>query len=589
VLVGRAGTGKTTVLGALLKSARLAKDGILFLAPTGKARVHLGQKTGAIAMTVAQFLYQLGRYDGARQRPLFAGTDLYRKERTVVIDECSMLTLDDLAAVQLALDMAHVQRLILVGDPNQLPPIGVGRPFADLVEYLDEAQARGDHVGGALARLTTELRTTAGAPSDALRLASWYTRELQPIDADRVLSDLELGQVFNDLQVQFWETPEELRLKLSELFVASFRMADVNDREAFNINALGLTKEGWVPYEDHDGAERFQILSPVRAHPHGVHDINRWVQHRYRSDALRAARQPWGVKLGDEEIVWGDKVILVRNGRTQGWDGRQKQRIEEYLANGEIGVAAPTPKTIKNSLNVAFANRPDVRFAYRKSQFGGGSGPLELAYALTVHKAQGSEFGIVFVILPKQSRLMTRELLYTALTRSRDLLVLLIEGTDPTFLYDLTRPERSETARRNTNLFVGGVRRELENIPYAEHLVHRTVRGELVRSKSELVIANYLHAAGLTYQYERPLEGTDAPGRLRPDFSFFNDAGDVLVWEHLGMLDRPDYRRSWEWKKAWYEANGFHEGATLFTTTEGEGLDATVIANVAAKVKAALG
>ena len=60
VLVGRAGTGKTTVLGALLKSSRLASDGILFLAPTGKARVRLGQKTGATAMTVAQFLYQLG-------------------------------------------------------------------------------------------------------------------------------------------------------------------------------------------------------------------------------------------------------------------------------------------------------------------------------------------------------------------------------------------------------------------------------------------------------------------------------------------------------------------------------------------------
>jgi hypothetical protein len=294
------------------------------------------------------------------------------------------------------------------------------------------------------------------------------------------------------------------------------------------------------------------------------------------------------VKLGDEEIVWGDKVILVRNGRTSGWDGRHKQRTEEYLANGEIGVAAPTPRAVKNALNVAFASRPDVRFAYRPSQFGGGSGPLELAYALTVHKAQGSEFGVVFVILPKQSRLMTRELLYTALTRSRDRLVLLIEGTDPTFLYELTRPERSETAHRNTNLFVGGVRRDQENIPYAEHLVHRTTRGHLVRSKSELVIANYLDSAGLNYQYERPLEGTAAPGRLRPDFTFVDDVGDVIVWEHLGMLDRPDYRRSWEWKKAWYEANGFREGATLFTTSEGDGLDATLIAGVAEQIKTAI-
>ncbi len=587
-LVGRAGTGKTTVLGALLRSKTLSAGGILFLAPTGKARVRLGQKTGANAMTVAQFLYHLGRYDGIRQRPLFEGNEQYRQERTVVIDECSMLTMDDLVAVLLALDLAHVQRLILVGDPNQLPPIGVGRPFADLVEFLDEALSNGEPVGGTLARLTTELRSTAGAPSDSLRLASWYTRELQPIDADRVLSDLELGASFNDLQIEFWDTPEELRTRLGDLFVSSLGLSSPTDREGFNA-ALGLTIEGWVPYDNHNGAERFQILSPVRAHPHGVRDLNRWIQARFRADALRKARRPGGIRLGDEEIVWGDKVILTRNGRTRGYNGALRQQVDEYLANGEIGVAAPTPRTFTlRALNVAFTNRPDVRFAFQPRFFGGDGGPLELAYALTVHKAQGSEFGVVFVILPKHSRLMTRELLYTALTRSRDHLVLLIEGSDPSFLYDLTRPERSETARRNTNLFTGGVRRDQDRASYAEHLVHRTTRGELVRSKSELVIANYLYSVGLQYQYERPLEGSKAVGRLRPDFSFVDDSGDVFVWEHLGMLDRPDYVRSWEWKKKWYEENGFQEGKNLFTTTESNGLDMKDIEGIADRVRAAL-
>jgi hypothetical protein len=498
-----------------------------------------------------------------------------------------MLTLDDLAAVLFALDLAHVERLILVGDPNQLPPIGVGRPFADLVEYLDSARETGKQLGGALSRLTTEVRTTAGAPSDALRLASWYTREVQPIDADRVLSDLELGEPFNDLQLEFWDTPDDLRAKLSALLVSSFRLSGPDDVVGFNVKALGLTEEGWVPYDDHDGAERFQILSPVRGHPYGVRDLNRWVQRQYRADQLQTARQPWGVRLGDEEIVWGDKVILIRNGRTKGYQGQQREYVEEYLANGEIGVAAPL-RALKGALNVAFANRPGVRFAYRKRQFGSASGPLELAYALTVHKAQGSEFGTVFVVLPKQSRLMTRELLYTALTRSRARLVLLIEGEDPSFLYDLTRPERSETARRNTNLFTGGVRRDLEQAPYAEHLVHRTLRGELVRSKSELVIANYLHTVGLPYRYERPLVGTAAPGRLRPDFSFIDDSGDVILLEHLGRLDRPDYQRSWEWKRQWYLANGYREGENLFTTQELGGLDMESVVEVARQIQAVL-
>jgi ATP-dependent exoDNAse (exonuclease V) alpha subunit len=587
VLVGRAGTGKTTVLGALMRSKRLAKAGVLFLAPTGKARVRLAQKTGALGMTIAQFLYQQQRYDPVRQRPLFTGKEPYQKERTVVVDESSMLTLDDLSALLSALDLGHVERLILVGDPNQLPPIGLGRPFADLVAHLDEAIELGQQQrGGALARLGVELRTLAGAPSDALRLASWFTREPQPVDADRVLSDLEQGVAFNDLEVCFWNTPEELRDGLEAQFVRHLELARPGDVVGFNA-ALGLTKEGWVPFDDHDGAERFQVLSPVRMHPHGVHELNRWIQQRYRSTQLKASRQPWGLSLGDEEIVWGDKVILVRNGRKEGWHGKEKRKTEEYLANGEIGIAAPAAGSARSSfLNVAFAGRPDIRFGYARWQFSGDSAPLELAYVLTVHKAQGSEFGTVFVILPRQGRLITRELLYTALTRARRRLVLLVEGNDASFLYELTK--QSETARRNTNLFRPGLRRESDVVPYAEHLIHRTTRNELVRSKSELAIANFLSAEGMPYQYERVLEGGAMAGRLRPDFSFITNAGDVIVWEHLGLLDRDDYRRGWEWKRKWYAANGYVEGETLFTTAEDPGLDMNDVRTVASRVKEAL-
>src|SRR5262249_7029049 len=97
-LVGRAGSGKSSTVGALLRCGKLNADGILLLAPTGKARVRLGKATNAEAKTVAQFLYELKRYDPLYQRPLFAG-EKYRKEKTVVIDECSMLTEDTLAAV----------------------------------------------------------------------------------------------------------------------------------------------------------------------------------------------------------------------------------------------------------------------------------------------------------------------------------------------------------------------------------------------------------------------------------------------------------------------------------------------------------
>lgn len=595
VLVGGAGTGKTTVLGALKKSKVLSKQGILFLAPTGKARVRLGQKTGESSMTVAQFLYQRDRYDALRQRALFEGGPAYAKEKTVVIDESSMLTMDDLLAVLLGLDLAHVQRIILVGDPNQLPPIGMGRPFADLVAYLDEASEKQNEAGKALARLSVEVRTSAGAPSDSLRLASWFTREPQPVDADRVLNDLEAGEAFNDLEVHYWRSPKDLHQQLSDLFKKHLNLESGDDIKGFNL-ALGLTEQGWVPFNDHDGAENFQLLCPVRKNVHGVYELNRWIQRRFRAPQLKASRQLWGLSLGDEEIVWGDKVILTRNGSRGGWNGKDKQKIKEYLANGEIGMAGLGRGAAKNKLlNVAFVGRPDVEFGFGPESFGPESAPLELAYALTVHKAQGSDFRKVFVVIPQRSRLLTRELIYTALTRSKDRLVLLMEGDNPSFLYELIRT--SETARRSTNLFAVGIRSEdlreekggrPSKDRYAAHLIYRTSRGELVRSKSELLIAEKLKTLGINYQYERPLEGTTRSGRLRPDFSFIDDAGDVFIWEHLGRLDQVKYREGWEWKQQWYAQNGFTEGKNLFTSTEQQIRDVAFIDNTARAIHALL-
>lgn len=582
VLVGRAGTGKTSVLGALVRAPEIAKDGVLLLAPTGKARVRLKRTTGKEASTIAQFLYRLGRYDGARQRALFNGGQTHRQEKTVVIDECSMLTMDDLYAVLRALDLGHVQRLILVGDPNQLPPIGVGRPFADLVGVLDEPASDDERAAAeVLARLTVEVRTALGGPSDALRLAAWFTNEPQPKDADRVLSDLDLGGEFNDLSIVTWRTPEELRLRMTEQLREHLGLASPDDAEGFD-RFLGLTEEGWVPYEDHDGAERFQVLSPVRAHPHGVRDLNRWFQRRYRARGRRART------LGDEQIGRKDKVIQLRNERRDGWS-QQTGSQEEYLANGEIGTVARV-KEVKGRtyFDVAFAGRAPLRFGYERKSFGESGGPLELAYALTVHKAQGSDFGIVFFVLPK-TRMLSRELLYTGLTRAKEKLVLFVEGDDSSELYSFTLPERSETARRNTNLFRSVVREDADITPYAEHLIHRLADGRMVRSKSELAIAIELQRLGMWDRcyYERPLEGTDRPGKLRPDFTFIDAGGDPIIWEHLGMLNKQSYRESWEWKLQWYAENGYELGKNLFTTEDGPdgGLDQSSIEAVARRIE----
>ena len=109
----------------------------------------------------------------------------------------------------------------------------------------------------------------------------------------------------------------------------------------------------------------------------------------------------------------------------------------------------------------------------------------------------------------------------------------------------------------------------------------------MVRSKSELVIANMLLEMGIDYMYENPVEGKHALGKRRPDFSFVDPAGDLILWEHLGMLSHDDYRKSWEWKKDWYAKNGFIEGENLFTTQDDEkgGLDSTIVKEVAETIQ----
>jgi len=592
VLIGPAGTGKTSVLGALLACDELRREGVLLLAPTGKARVRLGKLAGAEALTIAQFLTRQGRFDWERMRPRFDGDDVYRKARTVIVDECSMVTVEDLYALLQALDPGHVKRILLVGDPNQLPPIGPGRPFADLCAYLKvggedgAGDARRRAAAEALAELSVVVRQTATGPSDILRLASWFTLTSPEPGADEVFDKLSSRVGLTDLDVVYWKEPEELGEAMLQAMVREFGseydFSEPGDVAGFN-RLLGFRpyKRGWIfPEEEPESAERFQVLSPVRHPGWGVLRINRLYQETYRGTKLKYARS-----FGGQRIVKHDKVIQNVNERRDGYE-RAHQRSERYLvANGEIGVASTSKGPY---LNVAFAGRPGLTFGYKSYEFGGDSGPLDLAYAITVHKAQGSEFDTVFAVIPETGRILSRELLYTALTRAKGRLVLFVQGESPGLLYALSAPERSETARRNGNLLLPSIRAGRSDVPYAEHLIHRTDAGYFVRSKSEVIIANMLHQEGVKPLYERRFIGEMEPGTRYPDFTFFDAAGDPILWEHLGMLHRESYRQAWEEKRRFYEANGYVEGVNLFVTRDSEtgAIDSGTIRSTVEAVKA---
>lgn len=168
-------------------------------------------------------------------------------------------------------------------------------------------------------------------------------------------------------------------------------------------------------------------------------------------------------------------------------------------------------------MNIAFSSQPGIQYGFGERDFGEESdATLELAYALTVHKAQGSEFGLVILILPNPCRLLSRELLYTALTRQRDRVVILHQGPR-TDLKGFATHHHSETARRLTNLFERPRPVEVGGRMFEDGLIHRTSRNELVRSKSEVIIADRLASLNVEYTYERELK-IDNTSKF-PDFT----------------------------------------------------------------------
>jgi len=596
VLVGRAGTGKTTLLGALSR-CESQRGRVLFLAPTGKARVRLESRVenGIDVETVAKFLHSQGRYDGRRQEPIIGGP-CYDGHETIVVDEASMLTEDTLAAV-LGTFGAGVKRLILVGDPAQLPPIGPGRPFADLVAHLHPPEVNADEDlddvevrQGALARLTREVRTVRDQKSDALRLARWFTGDELSPNAESIFTDmLDPAKRLTDLDVRFWTDPDDLHDAIRSALKDHLDIKNEGDLEGFNRSFLMEPyKDGWFPC-DPAGAEQWQVLSPVRRDVWGCDDLNKWIQSTWRARQLQQARK-YKTAAGPQEVIKHDKVILLENGEREGWEWNDEgggRKISGYLANGEVALV----KTVNDRWrNLLFAGRPaNHTYGFQGADFGDGESRrsvVELAYALTVHKAQGSEFGVVIVVLPRH-RMAYRELIYTALTRSRRQLVLLVQGGGIGDLVALSKPTASETIKRNTNLFRVSVR-EGEARPFAQHLVHRAPDGELLRSKSELLIYTRCLDVGLHPQYEHRFEPT--PGDWKwPDFTFVDDAGDPIIWEHLGMMGDPQYAAEWQRKRGWYLAHGFVEGESLFTTQERGGLDLTKVDAVIAELRRRVG
>ena len=515
---------------------------MLLLAPTGKARVRLENLSKKDALTIHQFLNRLDWMD----KDTFTLQDSGGQTEgasTIIVDEASMIPVDVLGTLFRATRFNEVKRLIFIGDSNQLPPIGPGRAFVDIIAWLNQNEERKAHLIYLNERARQAKQSEA---SEALRLSDGYTADHPSPNDDEMLSDISQGYNKGDLEVHFWNSPEDLYQILDNRMTELLTL-DKSDKPYVSFNSsLG------IPNGIDCDPENWQILSPVRMQRFGTREINRLIQKKYRKGLMETARhnRESAKPFGAEDIVYTDKIIQIVNSPRKAWlNGTSKNG---YVANGEVGYVCSTSKGQKRAndcLDIRLSTQPYRTYRYFRNEV---EENMELAYAITVHKAQGSDFKTVFLILPQKAGTLSRELLYTGLTRFKKKLVLLIEkDIAPLKIY--RKMQQSETMLRNTNLFEPIVRPEGVKKPYPEKLIHRTTTGELVRSKSEVIVANVLTELGLDYKYEEPLEVAPHNFRL-PDFTIYYK-GKTFYWEHLGMLYVESYKNEWEQKKKWYNNN----------------------------------
>ena len=591
-LTGGAGTGKTTVLSIFCNLPEIKDNGVLLLAPTGKAAVRLKESMGENASNfetynIAQFLSKSARFSFENMKYILSDKDANVPE-TVIVDESSMLTEEMFGTLIQAIKTAR--RIIFVGDSNQLPPIGSGKPFIDLVNLLEEKFPENHK------KLIVNRRQKGIDNMLDVEFANIFTDNAEM--KDNIISQI-INTDQNRIKFEKWENKEDLEKRLFEILARELKLKDVDDICGFN-ESLGATIKDNEHYYFNLGCsknvEKWQILAPVRNMPQGVVSINKLVHEKYKSNFIKLSEKDGKFRvicrsLGPEKIVYGDKVINVINKRRYGYDFNSNKKEKLYVANGEIGIAGlhfgKKNGDFTNQLHVEFSTQLRIDYAYDPSEFGDEHDAiLELAYALTVHKAQGSQFETVILVLDKDSRMVSREMIYTALTRQINKIIILYNDEPHKLLY-YSKDDNSNIAQRLTDLFSETKEKKPSIIIYNnkyfdEYKIHKTLKGDLVRSKSEVIIANMLYnyekEGDIEYKYEEKVVLKDNSVKL-PDFTIKTDLGDTWYWEHCGMMNDIKYKMDWEAKKKEYEENGIIEGKNLIVTYDDEkgGIDTTKI------------
>ena len=364
LITGGPGTGKTTILRGILELLGQNQLRCLLAAPTGRAAKRLTEVTGEDASTIHRLL-EAG-IDPATGKMFFArDAENPLKCDAVIVDEMSMVDVSLLYSLLQAIPTG--KRLILVGDPDQLPPVGPGFPFGDM-----------------------------------LRSGSLPTVRLTEIFRQAQKSLI----VMNAHRVNQGEMPD-LKCVSSDFFFMRRTSEEAVCALIRDLCATRLPQKMGIP------TDQIQVLSPTRKGAVGTVNLNRLLQAALNPQSPDKKERSYG----DYQFREGDRVMQIRNNYDILWKKADGSAVGAGIFNGDVG-RIQTIDPASETLTVLF----DDRLAeYDFTQLG----ELEPAYAMTVHKSQGSEYRAVILTAWNGSPyLLSRSILYTAITRARELLII---------------------------------------------------------------------------------------------------------------------------------------------------------------------
>lgn len=402
VITGGPGTGKTTIIKTIIELFKHNGMKPVLCAPTGRAAKRMTEATGEEAKTLHRLL-EIGSIVSEDTQNVNTNLSVAPIDADIIIvDEMSMV--DIFLMNYLCKAIYNGTKLVLVGDTDQLPSVGPGNVLKDIIQSE---------------KITTIVLNKIFRQAAQSKII---------INSHRVND----GESFI--------TKEEINEinEINDKYLEDFFYIDETNKTKILNQVLSLSGERLKKYGDYDFLQNIQVITPTKKGELGTKELNQLLQATVNPISETKKER----KFGDSIFREGDRVMQIKNNYEMYWE-RKKPLLEtgSGVFNGEFGTIQKINEHEKQ-IQIKFDDEKIAWYAFNELE------QIEHAYAITVHKAQGSEFDVVIMVIgPSAPMLLTRNLLYTGMTRAKKLLIMIGNKNIIDFMI-----KNADNKRRNTGL-----------------------------------------------------------------------------------------------------------------------------------------